>query len=98
MALINENMMEMLAVSKELLTSCVENETLICVHLHKADNVTSGSTFLNEFVLETNELYLEGKHFMSHLHEEISNIQYIDFENSIYIVMGDTEIYIDILD
>ena len=96
MELVQNNMMEIIAVSQNLLINCVNNETPIGIHIHEKDSLIRNSMIVREFSLKINELYVAGDWFELSVDEVIIDIQYIEEDDSIYILFKDKEIYLDL--
>lgn len=96
MELVQNNMMETISESQNLLMNCVNNEIPVGIHQHEKSSIVRTTTIISEFSLKQNELYLAGEHTEIFINEDIIDIQYIEEENCIYVLFKDKELYLDL--
>lgn len=97
MELVQNNMMETISMSQNLLMNCVNNEMPVGIHIHEHGMAVRYSTIIRDFSLETNGTYIESDCFELDINEDIVDMQYDEDENSIYLLFNDREIYIDLI-
>lgn len=95
MELINENITEEIAMLKELLVNCIDEENIVCIHGKVCGYTIRYSSILNEFNVDYNKLYLVCGWCEVHIEENIVEITYNNEENSVHIVSEKGELYID---
>jgi hypothetical protein len=95
MVLIKENITEAIAMLKDLLMRCVENETVVCIHGKINEFTVRYSSTLDEYNIDYNEICLVCGWFEVYNKSIITEIDYDEEENSVHIVFEGGELYID---
>lgn len=90
------NEAELLTLEEHLMTY-LENGSDISIHYHHNKTVISESIVLDRFEVSVSGLYLEGGWYQCGVESTITNVEYIEDEDSIYIEFEDgTEMNIDL--
>lgn len=95
MILIKENITKAITMLEELLTDCVEKETVVRIHGNINEFTFRYSSMLDEFKIEYDELCLVCGWFEVDVRKNITKISYDKEENSVHIVFEEGELYLD---
>lgn len=95
MVLIKENITEAITMLENLLTNCVEKETVVRIHGNVYGYTVRYSSILDEFNIDYDELCIVCGWFELIVPEKIIEFSYDETDNSVHIIFTNGELYLD---
>ena len=97
MALVEQaEFVELLAIAQEKIIDYIENERYVYVHCHGNDGTVRHTVLIDEFELSDKGFYLVSGTFQLNIESDLTAIQYIKEEDSLYIkFLSGKEIYLN---
>lgn len=85
MEVINKDIKQCIALLSDKIVKYLGGDKNVDVHIHINDMIIRNSITLDEFEISESKIHILAGWFHLDIQNTITNIEYVDFENSVYI-------------